>query len=225
MASIGQADDVVLLSHDVFALFNLLDLTIDYCSEHHVVLAPEKTKLMVFHSSDMNHLVEYQKAISPISINNMKINFTDSAEHVGITRSIIGNLPHIQSRIGPHMKKLFRMLPTGLARNRRLNPAASLRIESVYASPVLFSGMAALNLKKQETELLHLHLKKVLQYLQRLHDKTPECFINFMAGNPGATAILHMRQLSLFGMICRLRDNILNELASHTLLTELDTSD
>ena len=44
------------------------------------------------------------------------------------------------------MKKLYMLLPAGLGRNRSLNPAASLRIESVYASPVLFSGVAALAL-------------------------------------------------------------------------------
>ena len=185
MASIGQVDDVGLLFMMSLHCLTFSTLLLTIVQNIMWPWLLKKTNLMVFQSPDMNHLVEYQKAISPISINNMKINFTDSAEHVGITRSIIGNLPHIQSRIGSHMKKLFMMLPTGLARNRRLNPAASLRIESVYASPVLFSGMAALNLKKQETEMLHLHLKKVLQYLQRLHDNTPECFINFMAGSPG----------------------------------------
>ena len=44
VASIGQLDDVGLLIHDAFALLNLLNLTIDYCSEHHVALAPEKNE-------------------------------------------------------------------------------------------------------------------------------------------------------------------------------------
>ena len=55
VASIGQADDVVLFSHDVFALFNLLQLTLDYCSDHHVILAPEKTNLMVFHHTSLKN--------------------------------------------------------------------------------------------------------------------------------------------------------------------------
>ena len=40
VAAVGQADDVVLLSHDVHFLANLLKLTLDYCKKHHVTLAP-----------------------------------------------------------------------------------------------------------------------------------------------------------------------------------------
>ena len=61
------------------------------------------------------------------------------------------------------MKKLYMLLPAGLGRNRSLNPAASLRIESVYASPVLFSGVAAMALNIGELETIHIHLKEVLQ--------------------------------------------------------------
>ena len=42
VAAIGQADDVVLLSNDLLFLKNLLQLTMDYCTSHHVTLAAEK---------------------------------------------------------------------------------------------------------------------------------------------------------------------------------------
>ena len=58
VSSIGQADDVVLLSNDVMLLNNLLQLTLDYCSSHHVILAPEKTKLMVFSSTRQKLFVD-----------------------------------------------------------------------------------------------------------------------------------------------------------------------
>ena len=224
VASIGQADDVVLLSDNIHNLSNLLQLSLDYCDNHHVKLAPEKTKLMAFHSKNQNLEVNYQKAISPIEINNSQIEFVTEADHVGITRSTLGNLPHIQKRISSHMKKLYMLLPAGLSRNRTLNPAASLRVESIYAAPVLFSGTAALVLNKSELGILQSHLKGVLQNLQRLHKGTPECVVNFLAGHPGATAVLHIRQFSLFGMICRLPGNILHKIASHLLLTEPDNS-
>ena len=73
-------------------------------------------------------------------------------------------------------------------------------------------------------DLLDFHLKKILQNPQRLHDNNPECLINFLVGNPGATALLHMRQLSLVGMISRNKQNICYEVASHLLLTEPDNS-
>ena len=57
VSAIGQADDVVLLSHDIFLLKNLLQLTLDYCKKHHVTLAAEKTKLIVFAPKDLKHTV------------------------------------------------------------------------------------------------------------------------------------------------------------------------
>ena len=197
VASLGQADDVVLISNDMIILNNHLQLTLDYCKDHHVTLAPEKIKLLVFHTSHQKHLVDYQKATFPININGLDIQFVDEAEHVGVIRSVHGNLPHIQSRISSHLKKLFMLLPAGLSRGRNLNPTASFRIESVYATPVLLSGLAAIKLSKSDLKILHRHLKEVIQNLQKLHKGTPECFINFLGGHPGATALVHMRQLSL----------------------------
>ena len=46
----------------------------------------------------------------------------------------------------------------------------------------------------------------------------------FMGGSLGATATVHTKQLSLFGMICRLPENILNKIAAHKLYTEPDNS-
>ena len=169
ISSIGQADDVVLLSSDLSFLKNLLDLTLDYCRTHHVTLAPEKTKLMVFSAPHQKLLVDYTKAVSNIHIDNIPIKFVDNTEHVGVIRSIHGNLPHIQNRVSCHMKALFAVLPSGLARNQNANPAANLRIQSIFASPVLFSGVAALILIKPELEILQSHLKNTLQILQKLH--------------------------------------------------------
>ena len=43
----------------------------------------------------------------------------------------------------------------------------------------------------------------------RLHSKTPRSVIYFLSGSLPGSALIHMRQLSLFGMISRLSDNIL----------------
>ena len=44
VGSVGQADDVALLSADIFFLNHLLQLTLEYCAKYHVTLAPETTK-------------------------------------------------------------------------------------------------------------------------------------------------------------------------------------
>ena len=82
----------------------------------------------------------YAKVVSPIAIDNNPIKFVNEAEHVGILRSTFGNLPHILQRFTSHKKVLGAVLPVGLARGHRGNPAASLFIHNLYATPVLFSG-------------------------------------------------------------------------------------
>ena len=52
----------------------------------------------------------------------------------------------------------------------------------------------------------------------KLHEKIPECVVFFLAGSLPAQAILHLRQLSLFMMICHLDGNPLKSLALNTLI-------
>ena len=179
---------------------------------------------MVFYATKHKPLVNYQKAVSPIKIDGLPINFVTATEHVGIIRSSDGNLPHIQGRVTAHIKALYALLPCNITRNRNTNPAASLRIHQIYALPVLLSGVAALTLLQSEINVLHSHHSKSLLNLQKLHKNTPESFILFMAGSTGLTASLHTRQLSLFGMITRLPENILFKFAQKKLYSEPDNS-
>ena len=179
---------------------------------------------MAFTPPNQNHLINYLKSVHPITINQTPINFVENAEHVGIIRSVHGNLPHIQNRLSSHLKSLFAVLPAGLARNQYANPSATLRIQSVFANPVLFSGIASLTLNKSEVGILHAHHKKTLLNLQKLHKNTPECVVMFLAGNIGATAFLHLKLLCLFGMICRLPENIIHRIALNKLYSEPNSS-
>ena len=116
----------------------------------------------------MSQQVDYTRNINPIKINEEKIEFTDSAEHVGMVRSVSGNLPTILTRITSHRKALGGVLHTGIARSHRGNPAASLRVQQLYGNPVLFSGLAPLVLSSQETNVVDQHHKETLRSLQAL---------------------------------------------------------
>ena len=91
---------------------------------------------------------------------------------------------------------------------------------------VLYSGLASLILNKQETDIINQHVKETVQNLLKLHQKTPEPFIFFIAGSLPGEALLHLKQLTLFGAICRLPENILNTIARNVLTSspEKDTS-
>ena len=60
--------------------------------------------------------------------------------------------------------------------------------------------------------------KSTLPRLMKLHDRTPDSALFFLAGTLPASAHLHLRQLSLFSMICHLEGNILKSIAETTLI-------
>ena len=217
VASVGQADDTALLSNDLFQLQCLLDPSLQYCEKHQVQLSAGKTKLLVYSNKSTDY-VKYSKLLSPLHIGDTPIEFASTAEHVGVIRSVSGNLPHVHQRILSHKRALAKILSMGLSCRHRGDPVAALRAETVFATPVLYSGMASLLLTKSEISILAQHVKETTEKLLRLHPKTPEPVVFFLAGRLPGEALLDLKQLTLFGMICRLPGNILNQIA-HQLLT------
>ena len=224
VAAIGQADDVVLVSTNIYCLSFLLSLTMSYCTKYNVALSHEKTKLQVFSPSNLHTSVEYWTRAASIAIDDKFINFVDTAEHVGILRSVSGNQAHILKRISSHKRALAAVLSSGLARHHRASPAASLRTEKLHGLPVLMSGVAAMTFSNPEIEIFSHHYKQTLEGLLKVHKKTPESFIYFISGSLPFSATLHLRQLGLFAMICRLENNILHKIAKHVLTTSSDNS-
>ena len=221
IAAIGQADDTALVSHDLSSLQQLLNLTLSYCKKYQVELSAVKTKLLCYSPGDSDY-VKYAKMVNPIHIEDTRIPFVDSAEHVGVIRSTLGNLAHIHQRLVSHKKSLGAILFTGMSRRHRANPLASIRAEKIFGAPTLFSGMASLILNKGETDILSHHVKQTVEGLLKLHPKTPEPVVFLLSGTMPAEATLHLKQLTLFGMICRLPDNILNKIAYEALLISDD---
>ena len=220
LSSSGFADDTKLASNSLSKVGCLLHLTNEYCKDYHVDLVAEKTKLLAFVPPGQELEVYYQSLTSPLYLNGHKINFSSSAEHLGVLRSVDGNMPNILSRISAHTRALMSILPTGMAHCHRGNPAASLRLEKLYGTPVLLSGLASLVLNVSEASAIHQHHKLNLQRLQRLHQATPECVVMFLGGSLPATGILHLKMFSLLGMIARLGpQNILHQHAIYVLLS------
>ena len=110
VGSIGQADDTGHVANNIHDIQNLLELSLDFCAKYQVELCVEKTKLLAFATKEMASSVDYQKSTSPVNINVDKICFVDSAEHVGILRSVPGNLPNILKQIMAQKKKIGAVL-------------------------------------------------------------------------------------------------------------------
>ena len=73
VASIGQTDDTVLVSSDLYKLKFLLDLTLDYCKKYHVELLAGKIQLLLYSPSGFDTDKEYLKASNYISIDGIPI--------------------------------------------------------------------------------------------------------------------------------------------------------
>ena len=222
VSAIGQADDTVLISNDILLLDSLLILSLSYCQKYQVEICAEKTRLQVFHPASMAVKDLNFSSYNPITINNVAIPFSDKAEHVGVIRSCWGNMPAIISRVTAHKKALASVLFSGLAKGHRANPAPSIKIERLYASPVLLSGLGSLVLSEKEISVIEQHVRETIRCLMRLHDRTPRCVTYFLAGSLPGSALIHIKQLNLFGMVCRLTDDILHHHAlnvfnSHTI--------
>ena len=213
ISSIGLADDTVLASNTVSSLWNILYLTLIYCEKYGVSLCPTKTKLLKLSSIDSTNL----ETFNPIKIQDKNIEFSDVAEHVGILRSVDGNIPHIMQRISSHKKSLGAILSVGVSRSHRANPMAGLRIERIYATPVLLSGLASLVLSESEISIIDIHYKETVQNIQKLLKKKPRCVVYFLGGCLPLKALLHIRQLTIFGMVTRLPGNPLQIHARYIL--------
>ena len=220
VAAIGQADDVLLVSNDIYELQLLCHLTENYCRRHNVKLEPGKTKLVPFSCKEHDLLLKHANSVNSVTIDGVLIPFSEQLEHVGVIRDKTGNMKHILNRIAQHKKALASVFFSGVAKSHRGNPAASLRIHTLYCTPVLLSGIPSLVLTKTELDILDAHYTKSLMKLQKLYDKTPRSFVLFLGGSLPLTALLSLRRMSLFHMICLKPDSPLYAHAKYILTFE-----
>ena len=162
VSAVGQADDTGLLSNNLYRLNHILQLALEYCVKYNVQLCPTKKQLLQISPSKKNVTVTY----NPIKIDGVPLVFVEQAEHVGVVRSIHGNLPNILLRVSAFKKALSSVVSCGLARGRRSNPTASLRILILYGTPVLMSGLASLVLSSKEVSIVDHSTKELCRTSQ-----------------------------------------------------------
>ena len=187
-------------------------------------LVPEKTQLIVFpHHNDL--AVRASKSSINLSLNGITLVPSEEVSHLGVQRSEVPtNVCSILDRISAHRKQLHSLLPDGVALPHGGNPASNLKVDSIYCLPVLLSGLASLLLSKSEVNKLNQCYKTNLTRLMKLCDNTPDCALYFLTGTLPCEAHLHLHQLALFSMICRLKDNIFYELARSSFLGTVNVS-
>ena len=116
-------------------------------------------------------------------------------------------MPHILDRVTAHRRAMASFLHAGAAQHHRANPSATIQLERLYGSPVLLSGIASLVLNSKELGTVLRHHRVTLCRLQKLAKTTPDCVVYFLSGSLPSTALMHLRQLGLLGMLARLGDS------------------
>ena len=86
------------------------------------------------------------------------------------------------------------------------------------------SGLSSLVLCTSEMSMIDKCHMDTYQNIQKLLPKTPRCVVYFLGGCLPAQAVIHMRMLSLFGMVARLPSDPLNIHARNFLVTAKTTS-
>ena len=67
-------------------------------------------------------------------------------------------------------------------------------------------------------------MKKTTRNLQKLMPSTPACVVAFLGGVLPGTAVLHLKQLGIFGMITRKKGSILWRHGLHVLTVSRPTA-
>ena len=91
-------------------------------------------------------------------------------------------------------RSLAQILRMGMAKRHHANPLASLRAETIFSKPVLYSGMAYLLLSKSEGDIRDKQVNLTTENLLKLHPKTPEPVVLFQAEKLPGEALLHLKR-------------------------------
>ena len=227
IAALALANDQVLLANNQPDTQSLIDSAVHLSAQNNYQYVPSKTKILVTNPKPSKSSAPSIPANATWTVGGASVPISSQATHLGIVRSghHTSNSPAVVTRIAAHARALFRLLNLGLAKGHMTPPATSLRIEAIFAAPVLFSRLAPLLLTKPEVSTLNVYTRKILWSILKLHDKTAGPAIYLLSGVLPAEATVHIRQFSLLWMVAYLGpSNPLYQLAVQNLTKKVSSS-
>jgi len=165
------------------------------CPQVNYKNVPSNTKILVINPKPSKHPLA--DPISPDTIwmvDGTPMQVFSQATYLGVVKTcdLTSNSHVVMFRIAAHSRSFYIVLNLGLAKNQHTPPSTSLRIESVYSSPGLYSGLATLILTKQEISTLGVYTRKILRQILKLHHSTALPSIHFFSGILPAEAVVHI---------------------------------
>ena len=190
------ADDTYVLTGDPRKLQDIVNIVGHYGRRYRINFGPDKTKVTITGSKqDML----YYKDINMWTLNGKQLAVTEDNDHLGlIVSGTDEERKNVDSCIDSTRKILFNMLGNIFSYKCKLSPTVLKHVWSLYASPVLRSGLAALPVRSTVMKILTSFHHKVLRGILKLSSRSPVAPLYFLLGELPVEAQLHLDILTLF---------------------------
>ena len=169
-------------------------------------------------SHTLKYPVSRKKEVSEhIIMYNDKIENSNSATHLGITRSTNGK-PIIDDKISLGSKTAYSLMGAGFHGGGGLKPSQNGYIWSTFIVPRLLYGLEALLLNKKDIDCLERFQRRCLKQIQGLPDKTSNSISLALLGVLPLEAVLHKNALTTFMNMIRQKGSIESDIALRQLV-------
>ena len=193
------ADDVALVVSDGCQAQAMLNVSYAYSKEHKYDIHPVKTTATVMYEPREN------KVNADWHLGEDPLRNVDEFEHLGLLWRKGKTSPDIEEIISGVRRRSYMLMSAGLHGQNGLSPFVSLKIIKIYILPKLLTGLDGAILSENDVERLEMYHRKLLRVIQGLPENTASCAVYLMAGTIPLRGLLHMRAMSLFGNITRLK--------------------
>ena len=190
------ADDAYLLSGRPSGLQGLINIIQHYARRYRVIFNASKTKIVVTGSKvDM----QYYQDISPWTLGGGTVAVVTDNHHLGLVVSGMDEeQKNVDNNIDECRKSLFGLLGPALSYKCKLSPLSQHHLWTVYALPVLLSGLSALPIRPTVMKTLTLFHNKILRGFLKLSKSSPVPALYFLLGELPIEARVHIGLLTLF---------------------------
>ena len=196
VSCICVADDTYVLSGNARKLQGLINIVGHYSKRYRVIFGADKTKVTITGSpKDM----DYYKDISIWSLHGDPLRVEDDNDHLGlIVSGKKEEQKNVDKNIDSARRSLFSLLGNIYSFRCKLSPTVLYHVWSIFVSPVLRSGLAALPIRPVNMKILANFHHKVLRGILKLGKWSPILPLYFLLGEAPIEAFLHMDICSLF---------------------------
>ena len=158
-------------------------------------------------------------------MNGIEIKPSDSAVHIGVTRSGIKEVElSIDERIMCARRTKYGILGTGFHGTNRIDPITAYQIYKTYVLPRLLYGLEILPLTRTQINLLEGFHRNSIRYMQSLPQRTAVSAVYLLIGAYPVETEIHLRQLSLLYSLLFCHNGKIKEVVSRQISVNYDNT-